>query len=212
VKNIHFRESVCVLGVLASVLLSTMVSAAQFSATVVSDSQFGAGAAPTHKQICKLSMDTDKLRSDVSMGRKTLTTIVRLDKGVRWMINYATSTYSENPASTFEAPYYTSREAVEKMSGVEKVGPEDVNGLACTKYKVVYPGGSSSQSQPNTNTYWVSDKLGVVVKSEVKARFFTNTVELTNIKEGPQPASWFEIPDGFTRTGAAAAPPPTGNG
>jgi len=69
-----------------------------------------------------------------------------------------------------------------------KVGNESVNGRSAIKYEGTNSSGESSQ-------VWLDPKLRFPVKWQEK----NGGGELRNIQEGPQPASLFEIPAGFTK-------------
>jgi len=63
-----------------------------------------------------------------------------------------------------------------------------VNGRSTVKYE-----GTNAKGE--TGTIWLDPKLRFPVKWQGK----NGSGELQNIKEGAQPASLFEIPDGFTK-------------
>ncbi|HEY8352745.1 MAG TPA: DUF4412 domain-containing protein [Sphingomonadales bacterium] len=68
-----------------------------------------------------------------------------------------------------------------------KLGEESVNGEQTAKYKVDFEGGSS--------IIWTTDD-GIVMKVEAETGEGKLTVNTTNVKRGPQPASLFELPSG----------------
>jgi outer membrane lipoprotein-sorting protein len=70
----------------------------------------------------------------------------------------------------------------------EKIGTEVVDGRMCNKWK--FAGSSSSR------TVWIDQKNGIPIKSLMSDG---TTMELTNIKEGPQSASLFEVPAGYQK-------------
>jgi hypothetical protein len=69
-----------------------------------------------------------------------------------------------------------------------KVGNDTVNGRTTVKYE-----GTNSRGE--SGTMWLDPKLRFPVKWQGK----NGGGELQNIKEGAQPASLFEIPDGYTK-------------
>jgi hypothetical protein len=69
-----------------------------------------------------------------------------------------------------------------------KVGADSVNGRSTVKYEATNSSGDVSH-------FWLDPKLRFPVKWEGKS----SGGELRNIQEGPQPASLFEIPAGFTK-------------
>lgn len=70
----------------------------------------------------------------------------------------------------------------------EKIGTEVVDGRMCNKWKF----NSSSSS----HTVWIDQKNGIPIRSLMSDG---TTMELTNIKEGPQSASLFEVPAGYQK-------------
>lgn len=69
-----------------------------------------------------------------------------------------------------------------------KVGSDSLNGRSAVKYEGVSTRGEKSW-------VWVDAKLHCVVKTDGAA----GSIELQNIQEGPQPASLFEVPAGYTK-------------
>lgn len=69
-----------------------------------------------------------------------------------------------------------------------KVGSETVNGRSTVKYE-----GTNAKGE--AGAMWLDSKLRFPVKWDGK----NGGGELQNIKEGPQPASLFEIPDGYKK-------------
>jgi hypothetical protein len=76
----------------------------------------------------------------------------------------------------------------------QKIGNDMVNGRTTIKY-----GGTSADGK--VNYVWVDSKLSYVVKMKSPA----SGIVLRNIQEGPQPASLFEVPPGYTKFDVAGA-------
>ena len=76
-----------------------------------------------------------------------------------------------------------------KGGSCHKEGTETVNGRSCVKYV-----GTNANGE--TGTVWLDPKLRFPVKWQGKN---SETWELSNIQEGSQPASLFEIPAGYTK-------------
>jgi hypothetical protein len=70
-----------------------------------------------------------------------------------------------------------------------KMGPDTLNGRSTVKYE-------GADKKGEKNYIWVDTKLHCVIKMTGTA---SETIELTNIKEGSQPASLFEVPSGYTK-------------
>jgi hypothetical protein len=75
----------------------------------------------------------------------------------------------------------------------KKIGPETVNGRACEKWEMT--------EKAKTSTYWFDIKLRFPVKMVLADGM---TTEYTNIKEGNQDASLFQVPAGYTKFDAAS--------
>ena len=71
----------------------------------------------------------------------------------------------------------------------KKTGTETVNGRSCDVWEFTKDG------KPD-RTVWIDQKLRIPVKM---TRPDGTSFELQNIKEGPQPASEFEIPSGYQK-------------
>jgi len=78
--------------------------------------------------------------------------------------------------------------AANKGGTCHKVGSEMVNGRSTIKYE-----GTNAKGEPGAA--WFDTKLRFPVKWDGK----NGGGEMRNIQEGPQPASLFEIPAGFTK-------------
>lgn len=77
----------------------------------------------------------------------------------------------------------------ENWGSCTKVGSDTVNGRSAVKYEGVSAKGEKSH-------YWVDTKLHCVIKTDQETG---GGIELTNIKEGSQPSSLFEVPAGYTK-------------
>jgi len=75
----------------------------------------------------------------------------------------------------------------------KKIGPETVNGRACEKWEMT--------ENAKKSTYWFDVKLRFPIKVVTAGGMST---EYTNIKEGSQDASLFQVPAGYTKFNASA--------
>jgi hypothetical protein len=75
-----------------------------------------------------------------------------------------------------------------------KIGSDTLNGRSTVKYE-----GVSNKGEKNY--IWVDTKLHSVIKMDGGTG---GGIELTNIKEGSQPASLFEVPAGYTKVDLGA--------
>ena len=88
---------------------------------------------------------------------------------------------------------------LDRREGVEALGAETVNGESATKYRATQDGDSALFGLAQTD--------GVLLKAS-STRAPGYTLEVRNLKRGPQPASAFELPPGLTRvdrTGESAS-------
>jgi hypothetical protein len=75
-----------------------------------------------------------------------------------------------------------------KGGSCHKVGNETVNGRSTTKYE-------ATNAKGDTSAFWLDPKLRFPVKWQGKNAGW----ELQNIQEGPQAASLFDVPAGYTK-------------
>ena len=171
----------------------------EFSADIVNNTKAGS---PVQ---ARAYFSKDKMRFDAQeKGAK--------DKGAV-IINFATHTYlvvmanqhmyMEMPAQTMDQrgmySFFQTGDVENACSDwlklsknvggtCHKVGNDSVNGRSAIKYEGTNSSGETSQ-------VWLDPKLRFPVKWQEK----NGGGELRNIQEGPQPASLFEIPAGFTK-------------
>jgi outer membrane lipoprotein-sorting protein len=74
----------------------------------------------------------------------------------------------------------------------QKIGTEIVDGRLCNKWKFTGTGKNAG----STRTVWIDEKTGIPIKTQMSDG---TTMELSNIKEGPQSASLFELPAGYQK-------------
>ncbi len=112
-----------------------------------------------------------------------------------------TNTYMEMTGVDESQGWFDGKDFAEQAKNdpdyaVKKVGSEMVNGYLCDKYVSVPKKADLEQS-----TTWFAPKLGYPVKSISPS----HTMELTNIKEGTQPASLFTVPKGYQKMSGLGA-------
>jgi hypothetical protein len=74
-------------------------------------------------------------------------------------------------------------------STCKDLGPDTVNSRLCEKWQITPKNG-------NVTTTWVDQKLPLPIKTQTADG---NSFELSNIKEGSQPASLFDPPAGYRK-------------
>jgi hypothetical protein len=72
-----------------------------------------------------------------------------------------------------------------------KVGTEMVNGRSADRWEF-----TSKSDKENRYTAWVDEKLHFPIKTQSSSG---DGMELTNIREGEQPASLFEVPSDYRK-------------
>lgn len=97
-------------------------------------------------------------------------------------------------------PCTTMRQAVASQGRslqCQLLGHETLNGRPVVKVK-------ATNQENVTSTYWVDPELRTAVRAENPQ----GTMELTNIKIGPQPPELFDIPSGYQKLDATIQPLP----
>ena len=116
-------------------------------------------------------------------------TITRMDKRTGIMLMPAHRMYMEHP--------YDTKNVVatqEKVPGeIERtlIGRESVNGRDADKYKIVY----EAADQKETVFQWIDLVTGIPIKTESENGSWS--MEYRNLKIEAQPASLFEVPEGY---------------
>lgn len=132
-------------------------------------------------------------RLEMNAQGQDMVMIHRNDTGESWMIMPQMQAYMQ-----------TSAERVAQSSGdveiVERtrVGRERVNGYDTIKYKAVF---RDPQGQEGSGYFWLTEQHGIPIRTDMmqqtphgKQRVY---MELTDLQVGSQPASLFEVPDGY---------------
>jgi outer membrane lipoprotein-sorting protein len=140
----------------------------------------------------KIFMEGNKIRQEMTVGKATSVSILRLDKMVSWTL-LPNNQYIEmkipfdpaNPGANSDIQYDT-----------KNIGTETVNGYACQVMQTTY-----KDKKYGITVQWVADKLGFAIKTQTKdaGGKVTSTMEYSNIVMGAQPASLFEIPAGYEK-------------
>ncbi|MBI5611641.1 MAG: DUF4412 domain-containing protein [Gammaproteobacteria bacterium] len=134
-------------------------------------------------------------RREMIQGGEKIITIQRHDKKVIWMLMPEQKMYMEmNPDQ---------KRTQDDLSGYKieqtTVGPETVNGVSTTKYKVIM---TDSKGAKMGGFMWTT-RDGIGVKTDViavdKSSKMRVKMDLTNLKVGRQEPALFEIPAGYTK-------------
>ncbi len=130
-----------------------------------------------------------RYEQDSPMG-KTIT-IIRMDKGVMWILNPDGKTYMEMKADK-HAMDARSGIVDPETPGMKKVGRDEVEGIPCTKYEM--PGGG---------TICIADGAQMALRFESPDG---TVMFLRNIQPGGLDADLFEIPQGRQKVSFPAMP------
>jgi len=143
----------------------------------------------------KIFVNQDRIRIESeSKEEEQGVMIIRLDKGVLWTLMPGEKTYMEMK-SFDQAGIPKSEEELASIAEVKKMGSETVSGYPCEVTQYLY-----KERSQGVLTQWFSRKLNYTVKTELKKGSKLEMSQLlTNIKEGRQPDSLFEIPPGYKK-------------
>ena len=137
----------------------------------------------------KTYVDGDKMRSDVSTQGMNMSLIVRKDKQKVYQLMVAQKMAMEMPYDP--AKYKGNATASMGPEGkFELIGPDTVNGVACTKYKV------TPDKSKEVYFFWLDTAQKVPVQMTDAGGTFK--VQWKNFKAGPQEAALFEVPSDYT--------------
>jgi hypothetical protein len=147
----------------------------------------------------KTFVDGDKIRNDISMNGMAMTLIVRKDQQKIYQVLDAQKMVMEmayDPAKFQER----TGASLGPEGKFDLIGPDTVDGVACTEYKVTSEKGK-------VFNFWLDATRKVPV--EMKAADSSFVVKWTNFKVGPQDPALFEVPKGYqvmNMPGAPASP------
>jgi hypothetical protein len=185
---------VCLLFILiaGSFALAQVPSIPPFSADMKTSGSGG------HDSTGKMYWGGSRIRMDMNSQGQNVSMINDMPKKTGYMIMHQQRMYMEitagNPMSQrMRAPDIKPYDPANPCASREgytckKVGTETVNGRSCDKWEITGP-----QSK---QTVWIDQKLHFPIRSVSSDG---NTMDLTNVKEGSQPASLFEVPAGYSK-------------
>jgi hypothetical protein len=131
----------------------------------------------------KIYMDSGKVRSEMSMQGMQVISIIRPDQKKMYSVMVASKMVMVMPLNPEVMKQQAATSAAEAK--FETVGPDTVDGVACTKYKMT---GKDNK----VFFWWVNASTKTPVKMTDEAGTFT--LVWSNYKVGPQDASLFEPP------------------
>lgn len=144
----------------------------------------------------RIYVSADRERQDASLGGGVVTTIIRRDKGVAWLLIPGKKTYEEIPLDATASASVQAR-----FSGLQKkvISRQRVDGWLATQFACYDSRGRYVAD------LWMTDE-GVALKSE----FFEDrlagqpkaVVSLRQVRIEPQDPSLFELPAGYVKANA----------
>lgn len=144
----------------------------------------------------KINFTENKWRTEADIAGNHTISIIRPDKNVTWVLMPDDKMYMENKIDPSQRIA-----TAKKMAGEikrEKLGKENIGGISCDKYIITYREGTK-----NASVYlWLSSD-GIPVKSEAADGSWSS--QMKNIVKGPQAASLFEVPAGYTKMSAPSS-------
>jgi outer membrane lipoprotein-sorting protein len=174
--------------------LLTLMAALLFSTQAAAGTQFSAD------MVQKAGGETSKMRyyqGDQKMRTEmknedgqVVVSIIDLKTRIMLKLMPKEKMYMELPMGGDSAAWAADEKTQNEYYDMKPAGTETVNGYVCDKYNLI----PKKQGLEKATT-WISRKLSYPIKS-VSA---SHSMELTNIREGAQPASLFEVPKGYQK-------------
>jgi hypothetical protein len=174
------------LTLLAALLFSTQAVAAgvQFSADMVQNA-----GGKTSKM--RYFQGDQKLRMEMkSDDGQAATSIIDIKARRMLQLMPEEKMYMEMPLGGQFTAWAADEKTQNEYYDMKPAGTETINGYVCDKYNLI-----PKKQGLEKSTTWISRKLGYPIKT-VSA---SHSMELTNIREGAQPASLFEVPKGYQK-------------
>lgn len=173
--------------ILAFLCVTLSVQATEFSADMVSK-------IPEKTSTGKVYVKGNKIRYEFLEGDEKAVTIMRLDKGVMWILMPEEKMYMEMPGAGKGMIDPAMEKKIEHLAKKKHLGKEKMSGYVCEKYQYVY-----HDKAMETMTQWFSKKLNYPIKIEHKAPAYHMLTEYKNIKEGGVSDSLFEVPTDYQK-------------
>ncbi len=137
----------------------------------------------------KIYTDNGKVRTEVNANGMNMVMIMRPDLQKMYSVLVAQKMVMEMPFNP-EKHKKELAAASQPEGKFETVGPETIDGVACTKYKV-------TASDGKVMFYWIADETKAPVKMASEDGSFSMLWK--NYQAGPQAASLFEPPADYTK-------------
>ena len=184
------RIAVSAVSAAAVLGLAGMALAAEYSADVKQSMPGQNGAMNMNAKIY-VKGQMERRESSGPMGK--MITIVRRDKGVAWVLMPAQKSYMERKMGNVNSKGDTMASILKRMPNYKKVGTANIAGYVCDKYTF------KDTERKTSGTAWISPQLKAQLKMEMKMGNGKMNYALSNIKEGKQANSLFNIPKGYKK-------------
>ena len=164
------------------------------------EKQYSADIVVTTKQgmtiQSKTYVDGDKMRSDVNMNGMQMAIVIRKDLKKTYQIMDAQKMVMESEFNPNNVMGHAASFAPEGK--FELIGPDTVDGAACTKYKVT--------SDKTKQVFFFYLDTARKIPLEMAATDGSLVVKWKNFSPGPQAAALFEPPTGYQVVETPAVP------
>jgi len=172
-------------------VLPLAAAAAQFQADMTMD---GGGEKVTGKVFVSGSI----MRQEMQVpGGEVGISIIDGVKNVMYVLITQEKMYMEFPNENIVLGDRDVEELLADEADLKKLGTETVEGYKCDKYEVTYK--DPERQKMGNSVIWIAQKLNFTIKGVTDGEQGKITVLYTNIKEGPQDASLFEIPKDYQK-------------
>ncbi len=198
--RVTLKKRLSLFAILATTVLLGAAALAQAPAQFSADMSIHSGRGEDMKG--KLYFGGKKIRMDMDSRGRSISNITDLNAKKAYVLMNEQKMYMEHDLNGPMGPMgrgprlpefkeYDASNPCANQEGVtcKKTGTETVNGRSCDVWEFYKDGQKQS-------TAWVDQKLHIPVKT---VHADGTSVELTNIKEGPQPASEFEVPSDYQK-------------
>lgn len=145
-------------------------------------------------------------RVEFDAGGQKMATIMLFDRKVAWILIPQMNAYTETNIERYISHTPQGFDVVEHT----KVGTETVNGYKAVKYHTTFhiKDDASGSTYTGSGYYWiVNDSIPIKMDlngTDKKGKPYHVTIELTNLKIGPQDPSLFELPAGYHKMSVPA--------
>ena len=138
----------------------------------------------------KIYFKADRWRVEMASPEGPKVAIHRLDKVVTWLL-LPNKTYVELPIRIDQIPLVAPK--IEGETGRKLVGKQQMGGRSTEKYEVTV----DIKGQKTIMYQWIAPDINFPMKTASADGSWESAY--TYVKEGPQPASLFELPAGYTK-------------